>query len=145
MTQRTAETLPRTEGLWRDEMKEPDDVSAMLRLRSLGWGARRVAAELGCSRTTARCWLKEGAWRRPSPPLRPKALDRLEPRLGDRFGRHAGNADMVRQELAAGLGHPPTVRALRSNVPKGGVSVGSVVGVANLHLGDHPGSHHRQR
>ena len=98
MTISTTETLPRTEGLRRDEMKEPDDVSAMLRLKSLGWGARRIAAELGCSRTTARRWLKEGAWRRPSPPSRPKALDGLETWLEDRFRRHAGNADVVRQE-----------------------------------------------
>ncbi len=67
MTLRTTETLPRTEGLRRDEMKEPDEVSAMLRLKLLGWGARRIAAELGCSRTTARRRLKEGTWRRPSP------------------------------------------------------------------------------
>ncbi len=85
-------------------MKEPDDVSAMLKLKSLGWGARRIAAELGCSRTTARRWLREGAWRRPSPLLRPKALDGLEEWVEDRFRRHAGNADVVRQELATEKG-----------------------------------------
>ena len=47
MTMATTETLLRTEGLWRVEMKEPDDVSVMLRLKALGWGARRIAAELG--------------------------------------------------------------------------------------------------
>lgn len=35
----------------RDEMRTPDDVSAMVRLKALGWGAKRIAAELGCSRT----------------------------------------------------------------------------------------------
>lgn len=85
-------------------MKEPDDVSAMLRLKSLGWGARRIATELGCSRTTARRWLKEGAWRKPPPPARPKALDGLEAWLEERFRRHAGNADVVRQELLAEKG-----------------------------------------
>ena len=104
MTLRPTETLPRTEGLRRDEMKEPDDVSAMLRLKSLGWGARRIAAELGCSRTTARRWLREGGWRRPPPPARPKALDGLEAWVEARFRRHAGNADVVRQELAAEKG-----------------------------------------
>ena len=54
MTMPVTERLLRTEGLRRDEMKEPDDVSAMLRLKALGWGARRIAAELGCSRTTVR-------------------------------------------------------------------------------------------
>ena len=50
MTMSKIETLLRTEGLRRDEMKEPDEVSAMLRLKALGWGARRIAAELDCSR-----------------------------------------------------------------------------------------------
>ena len=81
-------------------MKEPDDVSAMLRLKALGWGTRRIAAELGCSRTTVRRWLKEGAWRRPPSPSRSKGLDGLEAWVEERFRRHAGNADVVRQELA---------------------------------------------
>lgn len=104
MTMPTMETLSRTEGLRRDEMLEPDEVSAMLRLKALGWGARRIAAELGCSRTTARRWLKEGVWRRPARPARPKALDGLEVWIEERFRRHAGNADVVRQELAAEKG-----------------------------------------
>jgi hypothetical protein len=37
----------------RDVMKAPDEVSAMLRLKGLGWGSKRIAAELGCSRVTA--------------------------------------------------------------------------------------------
>ena len=70
MAMETMETLPRTEGLRRVEMKEPDDVSAMLRLKALGWGARRIAAELGCSRTTVRRWLREGGWRPAVSPAR---------------------------------------------------------------------------
>jgi len=95
-------------------VKEPGDVSAMLRLKALGWGARRIAAELGCSRTTARRWLKEGVWRRPSPPLRPKALDGPETWVEERFRRHAGNADVVRQELAAEKG--PSLRTVERAV-----------------------------
>ncbi len=38
MTMLTTTTLPRTGGLRRDEMLEPDDVSAMLKLKALGWG-----------------------------------------------------------------------------------------------------------
>lgn len=116
MTIRTIETLPQTEGLRRDEMKEPDDVSTMLRLQSLGWGARRIAAELGCSRTTARRWLKEGVWRRPSPPLRPKALDGFEVWVEERFRRHAGNADVVRQELFAEKGIEVSLRTVERAV-----------------------------
>jgi hypothetical protein len=29
------------------EMKEPDEVSTMLSLKALGWGSKRIAAELG--------------------------------------------------------------------------------------------------
>jgi hypothetical protein len=39
-------------GLRRDAMLEPDEVTAMLRLRKLGWGSKRLAREFGCSRTT---------------------------------------------------------------------------------------------
>ena len=38
----------------RDEMKAPDEVSAMQRLKGVGWGSKRIAAELGCSRNTVR-------------------------------------------------------------------------------------------
>jgi hypothetical protein len=33
-------------------MLRPDDVSAMLRLRGLGWGTKRIASELGCGRNS---------------------------------------------------------------------------------------------
>ena len=29
-------------------MREPDEVAAMIRLKALGWGVRRIARELGC-------------------------------------------------------------------------------------------------
>ena len=47
----------------RDEMKTPDDVSAMVRLKALGLGAKRIAAEPGCSRNTVKRWLQYGDWR----------------------------------------------------------------------------------
>ena len=81
-------------------MKTPDDVSAMLRLRSLGWGSKRIAAELGCARNTVRHWLAHGDWRPCASPSRSTKLDGLSDWLGERFRRHAGNADVVRQELA---------------------------------------------
>ena len=104
MTHDVTETLSRTGGLRRDEMLEPDEVSTALRLKALGWGARRIAVELGCSRTTVRRWLKEGTWHRPVLPARPKVLDGLEAWIENRFRRHAGNADVVRQELAVEKG-----------------------------------------
>ena len=83
---------------WREVMKAPDDVSAMLRLK--GWGSKRIAAELGCARNTVRHWLAQGDWRPCASPSRSTKLDGLSAWLGERFRRHAGNADVVRQELA---------------------------------------------
>jgi transposase len=81
-------------------MKAPDEVSAMLRLKGLGWGSKRIAAELGCSRNTVRYWLGRGDWGPCASPSRSKKLDGLSEWLRERFRRHAGNADVVRQELA---------------------------------------------
>jgi transposase len=83
----------------RDVMKAPDEVSAMLRLKALGWGSKRIAAELGCSRNTVRHWLARGDWRPCASPSRSKQLDGLSEWLRERFRQHAGNADVVRQEL----------------------------------------------
>ena len=84
----------------RDVMKAPDEVSAMLRLRALGWGSKRIATELGCSRNTVRHWLARGDWRPCASASRSKKLDGLCEWLRERFRRHGGNADVVRQELA---------------------------------------------
>ena len=44
-------------------MKEPDEVAAMLRLKELGWGVRRIARELGCSHMTVRRYVAAGGGR----------------------------------------------------------------------------------
>jgi Uncharacterized conserved protein len=75
----------------------------MLALQACGWGSKRIAAELGCSRNTVKRWLAEGGWRGAKSPGRPKTLDGLESWLAERFRQHAGNADVVRQELCAGI------------------------------------------
>ena len=85
----------------RIEMRTPDEVSAMLALKSCGWGTKRTAAELGCSRNTVKRWLSEGGWRETAPVSRRKSLDGLGDWVAERFRQHAGNADVVRQELAA--------------------------------------------
>lgn len=88
----------------RVEMRTPDEVSAMLAQKSCGWGAKRIAAELGCSRNTVKRWLAEGGWRSARSHERKKALDGLEGWLAERFRRHSGNADVVRQELVSEKG-----------------------------------------
>ena len=85
-------SLERTESLGGG-MKLPDEVAAMLRLRDLGWGSRRIAAELGCGRETVRRWVEEGAWRGYRRRGRRKRLAGLEDWLAAKFRQHRGNAD----------------------------------------------------
>lgn len=100
MIRNEAQALTRMDDPWRAEMKTPDDVSAMMRLQALGWGAKRIAAELGCSKNTVKQWLRRGDWRPCATPSRSKQLDGLADWLVERFRQHAGNADVVRQDLA---------------------------------------------
>jgi transposase len=82
-----------------ETMLQDEEVAAMLRLRDLGWGAKRLAREFGCARNTVRRYLREGG---PAPfrkPQRRTAFDGLDEWLRERFFRHAGNADVIRQEL----------------------------------------------
>jgi len=45
----------------REAMQTPEEVAAMLRLKALGWGVRRIAGELGCSHMTVRRYLAAGS------------------------------------------------------------------------------------
>ncbi len=85
----------------REVMQTPEEVAAMLRLKALGWGIRRIAKELGCSHMTVRHYVAQGGWAPYRGSGRPRKLAGLEGWLGERFRQHAGNADVVRQELAA--------------------------------------------
>src|SRR3954469_16573837 len=100
MTRNEEQGSPRWDDPRRTEMKTPDDVSAMVRLKALGWGAKRIASELGCSKNTVKRWLRYGDWRPCVTPWRSRKLDGLAGWLAERFRRHAGNADVIRQELA---------------------------------------------
>ena len=96
---------PQVDGLRREVVRTPDEVAAMLRLHALGWGTRRIAAEFGCSRNTVQRYVGRGGWAPPRVARRPRALDGLEGWLAERFRRHRGNADVVRQELAGRARH----------------------------------------
>lgn len=98
------------------EVQTPDDVETMRRLQGLGWGTKRIAAELGCSRNTVRRWLSIGRWEGYGRPRRRSALDGLESWLEERFRRHAGNADVVHQELAAEHGIAVSLRTVERAV-----------------------------
>ncbi len=83
-------------------MIEPEGGAAMLRLKAAGWGSKRIAAEFGVSRTTVRRYLQAGGWRPFKNPKREKLLGEHGDWLKERFRRHRGNADVVRQELLEG-------------------------------------------
>lgn len=90
---------------WNDPrgeaMKTPDDVAAMLRLKACGWGIKRIARELGCSHHTVKHYVAAGGVVPVRVPRRPKMLDGHEDWLRERFLKHRGNADVVRQDLLA--------------------------------------------
>ena len=88
----------------------------MVRLRDLGWGTRRIAAELGCHRETVQRYLAAGGWAPYHVPGRPGMLAGHEAWLTERFRRHRGNADVVRQELAAELGIVASLRTVERAV-----------------------------
>ena len=93
------EVSARLEQLRGDRMRTPDEVAAMLRLKALGWGERRIATALGCNRRTVRRYLAAEGWVGYRRPRRAKLLERLADWLAERFRRHRGNADVVRQDL----------------------------------------------
>ena len=100
----------------REVMQTPDEVAAMLRLKALGWGVRRIAGELGCSHMTVRRYLSAGGWIAYRGRGRPRTLSGLEEWVAERFHRHAGNADVVRQELEREKGIRLTLRTVEREV-----------------------------
>ena len=97
-------------------MRRPDEAAAMVRLKALGWGVRRIAAEFGCSPETVRRYEKAGGFEDYRAPRRAKALDGREDFLPERFRRHRGNADVVRQDLARELGVAVSLRTVERAV-----------------------------
>ncbi len=95
-----------------ETMREPEEVSAMLRLHALGWGAKRMAAEFGVSRNTVRRYLRQGGWEAYRRPRRAGALGTHGAWVAERFKRHRGNAEVVRQELAGELGVAVSLRTV---------------------------------
>ena len=71
----------------------------MVRLHQLGWGTRRIAGELGCSRNAVKRYLAAGGWVAIRRSRRRRRLDGLEEWLKERFRQHRGNCDVVRQDL----------------------------------------------
>lgn len=104
----------------REVMQTPDEVAAMLRLKGLGWGIKRIAKELGCSHMTVRHYVAQGGWLPYRGGRRRRALAGLEDWLAECFRRHAGNGDVVRQELAAEKGIKLSLRTVEREVARSG-------------------------
>ena len=100
----------------REVMLEPDEVAAMMRLHRLGWGSRRLAQQFGCSRTTVKRYVAAGGWQPCARARRSGQLDGLAGWLRERFLRHRGNADVVRQDLAREHGITVSLRTVERAV-----------------------------
>ena len=110
------------QAVWSEElpgdqaMQTPEDVQAMLKLASLGWGAKRIAVELGCSRNTVRRYLRQGGWQPYQPSPRAGQLDEHARWLQERFLQHRGNCDVVRQDLQREFGLEVSLRTVERAV-----------------------------
>ena len=99
-------------------MVKADEVEAMLGLHALGWGTRRIAEEFGCSRNTVRRYLEAGGWTSYSRAPGAGMLSGREAWLEERFFRHRGNAEVVRQDLKRELSIDASLRTVeRAVVP----------------------------
>lgn len=99
-----------------ETMLAPQEVQRMLALQALGWGAKRISRELGCSRNTVRSYLRQGAWRPMDVASRSGALEPHRQWLAERLRQHRGNADVVRQDLARELGIEVSLRTVQRAV-----------------------------
>lgn len=93
-------------------MLEAEAVTAIVRLGKLGWGAKRIAKELGVARNTVRRYLAAGepiAYRQPG---RTSVLSGHAAWLRERFLQHRGNCDVVRQILETELGIGTSLRTV---------------------------------
>ncbi len=97
-------------------MLEPDEVQAMLGLHRRGWGTRRIAQEFGCSRNTVKRYVAAEGWAAYGGPGRGGKLAGLDGWLEERFRRHRGNAEVVRQDLERELSIEASLRTVERAV-----------------------------
>lgn len=96
----------------REWMLEPDEVNRMLRLRDLGWGAKRIARETGVAKNTVKRYLTAGGYVPYRTPERPGKLAGLKEWLEAQFFQHRGNCDVLRQLLAREHGVEVSLRTV---------------------------------
>ena len=88
----------------RAQMLKSDEVEAMLHLRALGWGLRRIASEFGCSKNTVKRYVEADGWMAYSRRAVGGKLEDQEAWLKERFFQHRGNAEVVRGRTCYGSG-----------------------------------------
>jgi transposase len=99
-----------------DVMITPDEVGAIKKLYELGWGARRIARNLGMSRNTVKKHLKIDGYPEYKKPTRPKALEPYREWVEAEYKKHRGNAEVVRQELQSQKGITVSLRTVERSV-----------------------------
>ena len=100
----------------RAQMRKSDEVEAMLHLRALGWGLRRIAREFGCSKNTVRRYVAADGWMTYSRRAGGGKLEDQETWLKERFFQHGGNAEVVRQDLVREQGIDVSLRTVERAV-----------------------------
>ena len=113
---RERDDTPRSEGSRRQGMLKSEEVEAMLGLYELGWGTRRIAREFGCSRNTVKRYVEAQGWMPYGGPSRDAKLAGLDDWLRERFFRHRGNAEVVRQDLQRELSIDASLRTVERAV-----------------------------
>jgi len=102
----------------RELMRTPEEVTTILELKRQGWGAKRIAKELGISKNTVKAYLLKGGWVPYGRPKRKRLLDGQEAWVAESYLQHHGNADVVRQELGRQFGLEVSLRTVeRAVVP----------------------------
>ena len=100
----------------RAQMVKSDEVEAMLHLRALGWGLRRIAREFGCSKNTVKRYVAADGWMTYSRQPGGGKLEDQEAWLKERFFQHRGNAEVVRQDLVREQGIDVSLRTVERAV-----------------------------
>jgi transposase len=81
------------------EIRSANDITEIFCLHRQGYGTKKIAGALGISRNTVRKYLRQGDWRPCQNVPKIGKLAGLSDWLQERFRRHGGNADVIRQEL----------------------------------------------
>lgn len=111
----TAPNLRQSAG--EEEIKQQEEVSALMRLHTLGWSIHKISQALGMSRITVRKYLRNGGVVKYERTYeRKRALQEHEEWLREKFFRHAGNADVIRQELESEKGVTVSLRTVERAV-----------------------------